>query len=220
MAEVQRELKQTFDKDLLQTRDVDIEFGYVKPGHGTKGRQEWIFSDKDLEQMYKEHIGKTEIMFWVYGQQEQEVQQILKKKRPRSPGTGDSPTHSKRKSKSDVITHKLMKVEVIAVKLTEKHEGKFSAEQINVLAYLINMKKHQSFDDPPDKPFFRGSSKKVFKQKSSDIPNATGMVHEGISPSKRIDLRTELLDQLDKLSALLEKGTSTMQSMNSYMTVS
>ena len=102
-----------------------------------------------------------------------------------------------------MITHKLMKVEAIAVKLTE---GKFSAEQINVWAYLINMKKHQSFDDPPDKPFFRGNSKKVFKQKSSDIPNATGMVHEGISPSKRIDLRTELLDQLDKLSALLDKG--------------
>ena len=67
--------------------------------------------------MYKEHIGKTEIMFWVYGQQEQEAHQISKKKRPRSPGTGDSPTHSKRKSKSDVITHKLMKVDVIAVKL-------------------------------------------------------------------------------------------------------
>ena len=117
MAEVQRELKQTFDKDLLQTRDEDIEFGYVKPGHGTKGRQEWIFSDKDLEEMYKEHIGKTEIMFWVYGQQEQDAQQISKKKKPRSPGTGDSPTHSKRKSKSDVITHKLMEVEAIADKL-------------------------------------------------------------------------------------------------------
>ena len=105
-----------------------------------------------------------------------------------------------------MITHKLMKVEAIAAKLTEKHEGKFSAEQINVWGYLINMKKHQSFDDPPDKPFFRESSKKVFKQKSSDTPNASGMVHEGISPSKRIDLHTELLDQLDKLSALLEKG--------------
>ena len=76
-------------------RDEDIEFGYVKPGHGTKGRQEWIFADKDLEEMYKEHIGRTEIMFSVYGQQEQEAQQISKKKSPRSPGTGDSPTHSK-----------------------------------------------------------------------------------------------------------------------------
>ena len=45
-------------------------------------------------------------------------------------------------------------------------------------AHLINMK-HQSFDDPPDKPFFSVSSKKVFKQKSSDIPNATGMVMKG-----------------------------------------
>ena len=38
-------------------------------------------------------------MFWVYEQQEQEAQQISKKKRPRLPGTGDSPIHSK---KSDV----------------------------------------------------------------------------------------------------------------------
>ena len=135
----------------------------------------------------------------MYGQQEQEAQ-VISKKRPRSPGAGDSPTNSKSKSKSDVIAHKLMEVEAIADKLTEKHEGKFSAEQINVWAHLINMKKHQSFDDPPDKPFFRGSSKKVFKQKSNDIPNATGMVHEGISPSKRIGLRTELLDQIECLA--------------------
>ena len=40
MTEVQRELKQTFDKDLLQIRDEDIEFGYVKPGHGTRGRHD------------------------------------------------------------------------------------------------------------------------------------------------------------------------------------
>ena len=41
-------------------------------------------ADKDLEEMYKEHIGNTEIMFWVYEQKEQDAQQILKK-RPRSP---------------------------------------------------------------------------------------------------------------------------------------
>ena len=40
VTEVQRELKQTFDKDLLQIRDENIEFGYVKHGHGTKGRHE------------------------------------------------------------------------------------------------------------------------------------------------------------------------------------
>jgi len=41
---------------------ADMEFGYVKPGHGTKGRQEcFFFSDKDCEDIYKEHIVKTEI---------------------------------------------------------------------------------------------------------------------------------------------------------------
>ena len=54
-------------------------------------RGEWIFSDQDLDDMYKEPVGKTEIMLWVYGQQEQEAQQSSKK-RPWSPNTGGSPT--------------------------------------------------------------------------------------------------------------------------------
>ena len=77
VTEVQRELN---DKDLLlQTWDKDVEFGYVKPGHGAKGRQERNFSDKDLEKMYKEHIGKTEIMFWVMDKKNKRHSKSLRK---------------------------------------------------------------------------------------------------------------------------------------------
>jgi len=54
-----------------------------------------------------------------------------------------------------------------------------------------------------DKPFFRGKSKKAEDKKST---SSSSGVPDGISPSKRISLRTELLDQMEKLSNLYEKG--------------
>ena len=77
--------------------------------------------------------------------------------------------------------------------LEEKHEsGKFSPEQIRAWAHMLHLKKHASYEEPPDKPFFRlkGSTSKA----------------QGISPAKRITLRSECIDQLDKWHKLMEKG--------------
>ena len=30
-------------------------FGYIEPGHGLKGRQQWIVQDEDVQEMYKSH---------------------------------------------------------------------------------------------------------------------------------------------------------------------
>ena len=76
----------------------------------------------------------------MYEQKEQEAQQISKKRPRVTKYKWQSNPLKVKKLKSVVITHKLMEVEAIADILTEKHEGKFSAEQINVWAHLINMK--------------------------------------------------------------------------------
>lgn len=57
---------------------------------------------------------------------------------------------------------------------------------------MLHLKKHTSYDEPPDKPFFKlkGSAAKA----------------QGISPAKRITLRSECIDQLDKWHKLMEKG--------------
>ena len=65
----------------------------------------------------------------------------------------------------------------------------YSTEQIRVLANMIQMKQHTSYDDPPDKPFFRHS--KYLKDESSGSEGS-------MSPAKRINLRTECINQLDK----------------------
>ena len=181
--------------DVLPSRKEDIELGYIKPGHGAKGRTQWIFTEEDL---YKEHAEKTEIIIWLYRYQEKE---LTAKKRARSP-TAQESTKKKRKS-SVVNTQKLLEVEEIVDKLKTKHEGKYTIEQINVRAHLIHMKKTQSYEELPDKPFFRVKSKKAEDKKST---SSSSGVPDGISPSKRISLRTELLDQMEKLSNLYEKG--------------
>ena len=35
--------------------------GYIQPGHGTRGRQLWLASDGDIEEMYSQCQGKKEI---------------------------------------------------------------------------------------------------------------------------------------------------------------
>lgn len=125
--------------DVLPSRKEDIELGCIKPGHGAKGRTQWIFTEEDLDDMYKEHAEKTEIIIWIYRYQEKE---LTTKKRARSPTAQES---TKKRKSSVVNTQKLLEVEEIVDKLKTKHEGKYTIEQINVWAHLIHMKKTQSY---------------------------------------------------------------------------
>ena len=62
---------------------------------------------------------------------------------------------------------------------------------------LFNMKKHGLHDSPPDYPFFQGRKKSI----STEVqPTSTS------SPSRRIHTRSELLNQLGKISELFDKG--------------
>ena len=56
------------------------------------------------------------------------------------------------------------------------------------------MGKHESYEEPPDKPFFRGKNLKVVNTLTQPT---------GISPGKKF---TELINQLQKWYQLLEMG--------------
>ena len=89
----------------------------------------------------------------------------------------------------------MSEVEEIVEKLRSKHEEKYTPEQFRAWAH---MHKCDSYDAPPDKPFFR-------KKKLQDsAPDATS-----VSPGRRIDLRSQCIEQLDKWHALLDKGAIT-----------
>ena len=93
-----------------------------------------------------------------------------------------------------------MQVEEIADELEVQHGGAYTREQYSVWAHMIDMRKHESCDIPPDKPFFKGSKGK----KKNPCTSSTDLLE--ISPGKRIHLRTQCMDQLEKWHCLLEKG--------------
>ena len=67
------------------------------------------------------------------------------------------------------------------------------------------MEKHSSYDEPPNTTFFVGKELKSAVTKTSSA---------GVSPSKRLIMRTQCIDQLDKWHALLEKGCVTQADYN------
>lgn len=49
----------------------------------------------------------------------------------------------------------ISEVKEIVKKLEEQHRGRYSPEQLRAWAHMIQMSKHDSYDEPPDKPFLR-----------------------------------------------------------------
>ena len=85
---------------------------------------------------------------------------------------------------------------MIMNKLKEKHEEKYTPEQFRVWAHMIQMKKYESYGNPPDKTLFGKSRKKA-------LSTAT---QAAISPGKRLSMRSECIDQLDNWHKLMERG--------------
>ena len=85
-------------------------------------------------------------------------------------------------------------VDDVYEKLQDKHKGKYSPEHLRTWAGLGKL---ESYEEPPDKPFFRG-------KKSNAVNTPTQPV--SISPGKKVNMHTELINQLEKWYQLLETG--------------
>ena len=58
---------ETFKASVLEACNGDIStesFGYVEPGHGNRGKQQWLSGEEDLKDMYRAYCDKTEILLW------------------------------------------------------------------------------------------------------------------------------------------------------------
>lgn len=191
------ELREYLGRNLPSACDVEdiaeVDLGYIEPGHGSKGKKVWLCSDSDILTMYNAHKGKRLINLWCYT----EKKNSTGKKRPRSP-SGEK--GSKYESHS---TKKMAAVDGIYAELQDKHKGKYSPEQLRAWAHLLEMGKHESYDDPPDKPFFRGRKSLAKQPVSAASP-----------PVNKISMRTELIDQLQKWHQLLELGAISQTQYN------
>lgn len=102
-------------------------------------------------------------------------------------------------------------------KLKDKHAGMFSEGKLRMWGHLIQMGKHASYDDPPNLLFFRGHK---------SATRSPAIVKEGVpwsdtggscvssvsmSPGKRLQMRSQCIEQLDQWHTLLEKGGITQE---------
>ena len=144
--------------------------------------------------MYAVHGDRKEILLWCYTADQGQ-------KRSAQAVSSDEP--NPKRSRYDKQIDKMTEVEEIEEKLREKHsDGLYSEEQLRSWAHLIQMRKHSSLDVPPDKPFWKNRSKKS----SDSTATPTGGTSITVSPSKRVNLRGQCVQQLLQLHELLEKG--------------
>ena len=76
----------------LQSIDVATkDIGYIEPGHGAKGKQVWLGSQEELDEMYVllDKKIKREILLWCYMKSEVEDNPLTtaSRKRPLSPSS-------------------------------------------------------------------------------------------------------------------------------------
>lgn len=125
---------------------------------------------------------------------------------------GDAPTEKGKVpsgSRYDSHTKKMAEVDDIVKKLKEKHPANFPPEQLRTWAHMIHMRNHTSNEHPPDKPFFRGTKRRLPEDAQSSTPKKNcpaGNTAAAMSPARRVTVQSELLDQLQKWHDLREMG--------------
>ena len=172
------------------------QLGFIDPGHGLKGKQIRLSTDGDLDRMYDCVSSTKEIMLWCLE---------LPTNSNTKPRSVDK---SKDTAKKSVIAFKICEVEEMVKKLSDKHGSKYSVEQLNAWAHLINVKKHDSYEHPPDLPYFRGFKKSKVDEGADSCTSVLTPTPKSstVTATERVSLRSECINQLDKWYALLQKG--------------
>ena len=173
--------------------------GYIEPGHGWKGKQRWLNTDTDLEELYMTYKEKKKYVLLLCH---------LPSEKTRKKSATNQATNEPQSKRSQAILsndEKTTEANKVFKDLSEKHESRYTPEQLHAWAYLIQLKKHS---DPPDYPYFRGYKQRKDKDQSSHLSCKERTVEHAnvISPQKKVIMRTQCIDQLQKISDLLDKG--------------
>ena len=171
-----------------------------------------------MKELYK---GKKEVLLWCY---DPAIQVVGKKRRQVGSDTGDSgPPAPKSKSRSrfeNAYETKMSKVEEIYESLREKHGSKFKAEQLQAWANMIQLDKHSSLETPPAGRFFKSPAEKSSEcvtsvtataTKETTVATCSSAEPSALSPAKRVTLRTQCIEQLERWHSLMKNGGITKE---------
>ena len=178
------------------TNEAEFQLGYLTPGKGFKGKQFLLECDDDVLKMHEEHQGCRSVNLWM-------KVKATQWKRPNESSDTPFTSQTKRAKACESHLEKMDKLQKIVDKLKEKHkEGQyshFSSAQFHCWGNTIQLGHHDSYDQPPNKPFFG-----VTKKAAASVPGA-------VSPGKRIHLWSECIDQLTKWHKLMDDGVITLE---------
>ena len=207
---LQGKLKERFG-ELKEENDMCI--GYVEPGHGWRGKQRWITADEDLRAMYDEYRGKKEVLLWCLLPGEEK--HTASGKRQRKPEGGDST--SKHSRCSEANAKKMSETKDTVSKLQAQHGAKYTPEQLHAWAQLIQCNKHQSYDQPPNFPFFKGNRSSNQADATDQTPIKQSMSFLGSHQGNALILGLSALNNCTKLLICLRKEAFLNSSMTSSM---
>ena len=108
---------------------IIIQFGYIIPGHGIKGKQEGVGNDEELASMYETHQKKetyTCILLW--------PKCIPRSKKRMTSDSADIPQSKRHTS----LLNMMRVVDIIVSKLKEKHGEKYTPVQLSCWAHMIH----------------------------------------------------------------------------------
>ena len=106
-----------------------VDIGYIEPGHGSKGKKQWLNTDDDVLMMYEKHSGKTSILLWAYSSVEADSSS------KQSVGKKCGPNFEKHKESLNEVEEKYDE-------LRKKHGNKYTVEQLRMWAQMIPLGKH------------------------------------------------------------------------------
>jgi len=195
-----------FPHDIPKPAVDSLDFGYVEPGHGLRGKKEWILDDDDAKKFVDKWKGKWhgECTLWCYSKGEDKKH--TKWSHSKSPSAKSS---KPRLSQYDSHVSKMAKVDEIYQSLDKTHGSLYTPEQKRAWAHMIELGKHSSQANPPNKRFFQKSTS------SADAnPTYTGTLSR--SPGKKIKIRSECIDQLQKWHELLNCGAITKEQYDEF----
>ena len=217
--EMKKLILASFPADIPQPHADKLEFGYIEPGHGLKGKKEWIFDDNDAKEFLArfKNKKKKEFTLWCYSQGPSHSKGENKKGSKRS--RSRSPVAKLGSSRYDAHVTKMAKVDDIYKKIDEAHGNLYSPEQKRAWAHMIELGKHDSVTQPPKKRFFQSSvsseapsvSPCLSVKTSSTSTASTSTPTLVTSPGRRVSIRSECIDQLKKWHSLLDCGAITKE---------
>ena len=210
---------------LSTTFEVNVsKVGYMLPGHGLKGKHYYIHTDDQILEMYEQFRKKREILlccWYLTGSQPIIVEDNTSENENISQNSIPVIVPRKPSKRCESIAKKITDAEDIMNTLGKIHK-KYNVEQLSTWAHMIQMGRHHSYDTPPELPGNKNKKSRSghgsMDSDEEESPTASSpckrkcanMIDDArqptFSPSKRLKIRGECIDQLRKWHELLERG--------------